>query len=105
MYSKPAVGPEVAKPDESLGRVRDSGETGAGRDSNSLVANVLRAGSRAWFKRPTKLWSETYGALPLSYSASHLRLTLVGLEPTTSGVTSMYSKPAVGLFFGGRATR
>ena len=37
---------------------------------NSPVANVLRAGSRAWFKRPTKLWSETYGALPLSYSAS-----------------------------------
>ena len=45
-------------------------KTRAGRDSNSLVANVLRAGSRAWFKRPTKLWSETYGALPLSYSAT-----------------------------------
>jgi hypothetical protein len=25
-------------------------------------------------KRPTKLWSETYGALPLSYSATHLEL-------------------------------
>ena len=25
-------------------------------------------------KRPTKLWSETYGALPLSYSATHLGL-------------------------------
>ena len=42
----------------------------AGRDSNSLVADVLRAGSRAWFKRPTKFRSEVYGALPLSYSAS-----------------------------------
>ena len=45
-------------------------KTRAGRDSNSLVANVLRTGSRAWFKRPTKFWSETYGALPLSYSAT-----------------------------------
>lgn len=45
-------------------------KTRAGRDSNSLVANVLRTGSRAWFKRPTKFWSETYGALPLSYSAA-----------------------------------
>ncbi len=45
-----------------------------GRDSNSLVANVLRTGSRVYFKRPTKFWSETYGALPLSYSATHLGL-------------------------------
>jgi hypothetical protein len=48
---------------------RPSAFESAGQESN-LVNHVLRTGSRVYFKRPTKFWSETYGALPLSYSAT-----------------------------------
>ena len=60
---------------------------GAGRESN-LLSHVLHHGSRVCFrvvsKGPTKLWSEIYGALPLSYGARALRVAPVGLEPTTT---------------------
>ncbi len=62
-----------------------------GFEPATVGLDVLRAGSRTnfnnsrvRFKRPTKLWSESYGALPLSYSATY-KIALVGFEPTASG--------------------
>ena len=41
---------------------------------------------------------ETHGALPLSYGAK-FQVAPVGIEPTTPGTQSMYSRSAVGLFW------
>ena len=86
MYSKPAVGPDTAKPDESLGRVLDSGETRAGRGSNSLIADVLRAGSRASSKKTDEVVVRDLRRSTTELQRDTLGIALVGFEPTASGV-------------------
>jgi hypothetical protein len=73
MYSEPAVGPKSITPDEIWAEFSTLDDQSRAR-FELAGDHVLRTGSRAWFKRPTKLWSETYGALPLSYSATTLGL-------------------------------
>jgi hypothetical protein len=73
-------------------------KTKVGRDSNSLGADVLHAGSRALLKKTDEV---VVRDIPMLYPTELRRLaTLAGIEPATVG--SMYSKPAVGLKDGQR---
>jgi hypothetical protein len=97
MYSKPAVGPETAKPDEvwaefstlvtpKPGEIRTRwlpmySAPAVGHDSKKTDEVVVRDLRRS----TAELQRDTLG------------IALVGFEPTASGLQCMYSEPAVGL--------
>ena len=70
MYSEPAVGPESTTPDESLGRVLDSGKPESGEIRTRWLPMYSAPAVGCDFKKTDEVLVRDLRRLPLSYSAN-----------------------------------